>query len=116
MGVSDKIKVDRIGLHKTIASFMGNSDAIPVNIEELSERQKKIYLPYSHSLDALIPVWEKIGRIKGHCGIGLHFSDNFGFPYECIEDAAAVCTVVMIEELNNGVATEDSGCGLPWKN
>jgi len=51
-------------INKKLAEFMGNKIAIPSNLHELSERQLTIYLPFSHSLDALIPVWKKLGVTK----------------------------------------------------
>lgn len=45
--------------NKIIAEYMGNVQPVPTNISELSEKQQVIYQPYAHSLDALVPVWEK---------------------------------------------------------
>ena len=46
--------------NKIIAAYMGNENPVPINIEELSPLQKKNYQPYAYSLDAIVPVWEKL--------------------------------------------------------
>lgn len=46
--------------NKIIVEFMGNKNPIPVNVEQLSKKQQRVYLPYLYSIDELIPVWEAI--------------------------------------------------------
>lgn len=94
-------------VNKVIAEFMGNLNAVPVNINELSDRQKKIFLPYSHSLDALVPVWEKL-RTNKNIRIDFWTSKN---EYHCklypdiwvssktFQQAAAHATAKIILEL-----------------
>ena len=45
-----------------IAKYMGTEDAIPVNIEELSDKQKMIYQPYAYDLNKMVDVMHKLSE------------------------------------------------------
>ena len=91
--------------NKIIAEYMGENLIVPVNINELSGSQKKIYQPYIYSLDALVPVWEKLGvddmdlhPLRGECyiywrGLGIKGKG------ETVQEAACIATAKAIKEL-----------------
>ena len=98
--------------NKIIAEYMGNTNPVPVNLDKLSARQLKMYLPYMYSLDALVPVWEKLSTIDLRlCGVGYdcHFYEtNIGYKFKLadnfsegktIQEAAAIATAKAIQEL-----------------
>jgi hypothetical protein len=92
--------------NKIIAEFMGNINPVPSNIDELSEKQKKIYQPYAYSLDALVPVWEKM-KLRQYfsyeSGIFRIYKskhrNNWSGIGKTIQEAAAIATAKAIEEL-----------------
>jgi hypothetical protein len=92
-----------------LAEFMGNKIAIPSNLHELSERQLTIYLPFSHSLDALVPVWQKLVNKSERKGIMWDLSNSLDYPIMYPSDlttpqeAAALATYyAVMEDEKNG--------------
>jgi len=104
--------------NRIIAEYMGDKSPVPVNLHELSEKQLRQYLPYAHSLDALVPVWEK-ARIFNVCQFDFNrlgnsyeftiFQDRPDKEYgnqwyakeSTVQEAAALATAKAIKELKN---------------
>ncbi len=82
--------------NKVIAEYMDNVNPIPINLSELSSEQLKIYLPYIHCLDALVPVWKKIAKDSSRCvDINAFFGDEssceFSVSYNGWFDESSDC-------------------------
>jgi len=90
--------------NKICAEFMGNTDPIPSNIDELSDKQKRVYLPYMHSLDSLIPIWEKLNqfpniyRYKSHYQVSMAILGRY-VVREILTEACVLATAKAIKEL-----------------
>jgi len=86
--------------NKIIAEFMGGSDL-----------QIAFTGMYSHSLDTLVPVWDKMNENRvtlehfGNCSKGysadLNLSHNYETYSNTIQEAAAIATAKAIKELKN---------------
>jgi len=102
--------------NKIIAEYMDNENPVPVNIDELSDSQKKTYQPYAYNLNRLVPVWEKLGHyalpeIERHqmyrsngdkyTTWRARYKMQFGFSETSIQEAAAIATAKVIQELKN---------------
>lgn len=100
-------------VYKIIAEFMGSKDPIPSNLDELSENQIKKYLSYVHSLDALLPVWEKLkisfclvyasSLNEWVCGVMSfrELTQNYETRKNAASKAAAYATAKAILDLHN---------------
>ena len=102
--------MDKYEVNKIISDYMDNKNPIPINIDELSDKQRKMYLPYVCSLDALIPIWEKavleIHNTNWHNQKEWHvvlFKRGYRFDWskaKTIQEAAAHATAEAILKLN----------------
>jgi hypothetical protein len=50
--------------NKIIAEYIDCDSLKITNYDSLSENQHKKYRPYAYSLDALVPVWEKLRALQ----------------------------------------------------
>ena len=101
--------------NRIITEYMDENLIVPVNINELSDSQKKTYQPYIYNLDALVPVWEKVGKLPNLTEWSGTYSCEFqipigkGFKYKevgvsnlkckTIQEAACIATAKAIKEL-----------------
>ena len=73
-------------INRKIAQFMGSEIAIPINIDQMKGRQRKMYLPYTNSLDALVPVVEKLEKVTeigfDKCADGTWLCNLFDPPHD----------------------------------
>ena len=96
--------------NKIIAEFMNDANPVPSNINELSDRQKKIYQPYIYNLDALVPVWIKLklNRVTLEqfddrfdlFNADLDICHNYETSAKTIQEAAAIATARAIKHLD----------------
>lgn len=101
--------------NQIIAEFMGTGVWVPVD-NDCGELETL----YSWSLDALVPVWEKLNlgifKVFRNCTDRKHFDYQYHFKVELspfldktytgrgleIQEAAAIATAKAIQELRNG--------------
>tara|TARA_R110000787_G_scaffold5686_5_gene20529 strand:+ start:626 stop:937 length:312 start_codon:yes stop_codon:yes gene_type:complete len=92
-----------------ISEYMGDKSPVPTNLCDLSESQVKQYLPYANSLDALVPVWEKLNTLpcfdedeKYLCELlteDIHIDINYVFfQSDSIQKACAYATAKAVLE------------------
>lgn len=51
---------EEIEMNIFLAKFEGKDIIIPSNLKDLSTKQVKEYLPYTNSLDRLVPIWQAL--------------------------------------------------------
>lgn len=99
-------------INKIIIEYLGVDHPIPVNLSEMSEKQLSVFLPFTNSLDALVPVWNKLALRGIWVNLKRHGVDNYdiviceqneSWSTDCAGDTnvfmtAAIATVKAIQE------------------
>ena len=105
-------EIDIMEVNRVIATFMGREGYIPANLSDMSKEQRLKYMEYL-SLDALVPVWEKLKMDYVHLtkGTGVVWNVNLNKRVKrleyidldesllTIQESAAYATAKLILEL-----------------
>jgi hypothetical protein len=92
--------------NKIIAEFMGGHSKSPIIKFEFGDGVQHRPVNYFESLDALMPVWEKLEFIDLRCAwidnkydFTLSLNDNYTYRGKTIQEAAAIATAKAIMEI-----------------